>query len=768
MQDFSQKNIKVTLGELYSWAKEYQIDRQLGYQRVDDPEIKVYLSPQNLSLFLMYLIYTHCGMFHTATITNLSEAVDAEAAATAVFTGLDDASIVPEISLSEVVDTKDVVDTDADTDETESNLGIEPITLNMIKQELDRAHVYGIFIEGADVNVPDRITLVCDETLRLNGTAESICEYVSKWLLEFVKDRIDPAAAIDTLPQCGPVYVYLGKMPDYMTYRELNRKLGDLIGCTILYYNQVEYLESQELIATQDKQVLFERILAGIPSDQVYTFTEDNPFVKIFATVRQDSMGIWTTTNFESRKMNQRYFQVKEFLDWLSVQKYKVYMFSSNLYRYKLDDSFYAALALHQQNTGVKVLLNNSMAYDTMLTDFVMMEYADFFTRYRTVSGLYKPNTIRVLSNYYGRSEIAVIKSFNLNLKFTGINLAILPNYIKRDSNGRLAIVVDTNVVDFDEWDQNDILTTSRFETLSNSGFDLRCRNVLDALLSAYNNIEGTDKGADVVPREFEEFLYLVCRLLDQMLFHYSNFTTIRDLACFVASENNVPEHQRSGISYTYIGVGSMNPYVMCDVLVLSPEGILIQDQKYHGTVLDVNWVDDIKLAKFKKGISDDTELSFTEKIKHIYEQHDVFYDPRILDLSNSRLPAQKGLSLFMSTVYGAGYGIQMVSEQDVFELRQESIYSKTEVPPLMHTDKLTPIYFGLALPRNYKAYKYLFPYIKEYTTSFGFRQIPYSDSPLNIYGGLLVYGESNLWLFPELFQRHEPYKEVMEGGYEK
>lgn len=716
-------SISVELSKLLKEMNRYTIDENFGFRELSTDKY-VYMSPHNMPLFLMYVIRVCFGVFDCVCVIDDIKAQESE---------------------------------DTDSPDTYSLCGYQDLV-----SIIQLSSPYGVYMNVEDSFIPDRHVLMVSEELggALGdiGDIDVLLQRIEESVLLYCKEHIDRDMEVDLLNTYGPKYLYAGKLLDYKTFRDLSVVVAEKLGTTLLYYNTEEYEKVRESIETEEKHKRFIHVLRNFSEEEVYQFSSEDRFVKIFSHRPLGSNGEYESSDFPRRSIKDKYFQTLEFYKWIKDQRYKVYVFGNNISMCLLDASFYAALALAEINLGITVLLFNTEVYNRMLADLNNLEFADFTTRFKRVLELYKPGSIRILLDNYGHSNIGVINSFNLGLQFSGVELNSLKRYITETGEGKFVIAMDL----FNRHDNSlDILTQDKFNEYNQSKFKIKILNVYEALASAYygDNLSNLS----FVDKSFEEYLYCTCRFLDQILNDYSKTTMVTELACIkvVDTTGELPPK-------IYVGTGELHPVAMCDVLVLSDEGLYMPNVKYSGRVMDALWIDDLDETTFHREVDGEEKITFIEKIKCIYNSVGKECPESILNLESSRIPPLKDVGLFMAMVYGSGCTTSVSLIQNIYDMQKSNYLNEECEMPMMFPSKLTPIYFGIALNNNVKSRQYLLPYILEYTTSYGYRQLEYRYSPINIFGGIVLdYGNAEtMWLYPQLFQHHKKMDTLIKGGY--
>lgn len=696
------QTLKVNLSTLLERFNEFEAVEEYGFKNKLTNSV-VYLSPRDLKLMMLYIIMEYEGVSDSIQIVD------------------------------------DVVQEDSNDDQL--------INVSTLRSLVDSSGDLGVYFSANSSTVQERLHLMVLREIKWSGDVEQDYTAIADALAGRVSELYGSEVSIT---EKIPKFVYVGKIPDYSEYRKLNDLLGEYLHTAIIYYNLGEYSKIRMEIENENRRVQFNHLLQDFSTDKVYTFSSSDRFVGMFL-LKSIVDGKATDTDIRFRPVQQKFLQVKELYEWLMSCEYEVFMFSADIVSSNLDMGFYTALILAQKNRGIRVLLRSSGRYDAFMAELLDLQYGDFYSRFRNILDLYKRNTIRVLVNNRGRSSIGVIRDVKLNLRFSGLPLQNVKELIKIDDVGKASIVIDSGS---GKTSKLNILTNSEFNKYAAAGFKIQPMNVFQKLLEVFYG----DNCPARVGTEFEEYIYTVCRLLDQLVNSYSGHIVARDLACF-----RVIDTQGKLGSRTYIGCASIDPEAICDVLTLSDEGSMSQNITYKGEMLDINVVDDLPVLKFKRTIDSNILIGFEEKMRSIYEKLDVPVPYGETPILSSKTAPFAGFSLFMAMVYGTSYSTPMELEQNIYSLIQNKEYVREqETAKVMSDEPLAPIYFGMALNRNYAAYKWITPYVLDATTSFGYRQVSGRDSPINIFGGLNLDENYNLWLYPQLFQRHRPT--TMEG----
>ena len=692
--------LTVNLSDLYSKINSYEVQMDSGFTNKESGE-HVYFSSKNLRLMLLYVMQRYFGVsdsFHI--IDDMPEATDEK----------DDLVI----SLS---DLRDLIDGSASS---------------------------GMYFTNDKAILLDRLPLLILDDVQISkeidNSLANILDAMRTKMLAIMPELTD-----DELMTKAPKFIYIGEIEDYLVYRDLNAALSSEYKIVLIYYNLKGFEQNKQTIEYEQMRVQFSHILYGYSDSEVYTFSAKDRFIQMFAGKYYRGGATLESSDIQMRSVKQKFFQILEMYEWVMESPYKVFMFSTDVWELEVDISFYAALILAQQSKHIKVLLRSSAQYDRLMAEIVNLPFADFYSRFRNVYATYKPNTLRLLANNMGRQSIALVRDVNMNLKFSGVSLNNLSEMIKRLDSGEFTIALDSNTTDTTNLD---ILSNSDFNRYNAAGFKIRPINVFDALYRVYSG----GNGEVPVDREFEGYLYMVCRLMDQLLHNYEKFSTIRDLACFQVSDNSGNLQNK-----IYIGIGTIQPEAVCDILTLSDEGSIVRDIRYAGDMLDINAIDDIDSLRFRCGIDSDVQVGILDKIKDIYESAKLELPDCLETLDQSRIQPLSGFSAFMAMVHSAGVTTHVSLVQDIYNLMQDKAYASGGSLRKMHDSKLAPIYFGLALTRNWYAYKYITPYVLRATTSFGYRQVQEKDSPVNVFGGITLDTNSNMWLYPQLFQHNRP-----------
>ena len=681
--------LTVNLSDLYSKINSYEVQMDSGFTNKESGE-HVYFSPKNLRLMLLYVMQRYFG----------------------------------------VSDSFHIIDDMPEATEEKDDL---VISLSDLRDLIDGSASSGMYFTNDKAILLDRLPLLILDGVQISKEIDNSLAII----LDAMRTKmmaVMPELTDDELMTKAPKFIYIGEIEDYLTYRDLNAVLSSEYKIVLIYYNLKGFEQNKQTIEYEQMRVQFNHILYGYSDSEVYTFSAKDRFIQMFAGKYHRSGATLESSDIRMRSVKQKFFQILEMYEWVMESPYKVFMFSTDVWELEVDISFYAALILAQQLKHIKVLLRSSAQYDRLMVEIVNLPFADFYSRFRNVYATYKPNTLRLLANNMGRQSIAIVRDVNMNLKFSGVSLNNLSEMIKCPDSGEFTIALDSNTTDTTNLD---ILSNSDFNRYNAAGFKIRPINVFDALYQVYS--AGNDNVQ--VDREFEGYLYMVCRLMDQLLHNYEKFSTIRDLACFQVSDNS----------------GKLQPEAVCDILTLSDEGGIVQDIRYSGDMLDINVIDDIDSLRFRCGIDSDVQVGILDKIKDIYESAKKEPPDCLENLDQSRIQPLSGFSAFMAMVYSAGVTTHVSLVQDIYNLVQDRAYATGDNLRKMHDSKLAPIYFGLALTRNWYANKYITPYVLRATTGFGYRQIQEKDSPVNVFGGITLDTNSNMWLYPQLFQHNRP-----------
>lgn len=736
------EQLSVNLSEVLGWANEFSRSAEYGFINDTSGEI-IYMVPNGISHFILLLIQRKLG------VSKMVRVID------------DIADIEEETSL---LDSAEVADISIKFSAPE------------LREILMKNESTGMFLNVSQTSVPDRLAILYSKIdgIEEMDEIEDLLDRVEIIVRDYLKEHLGLGLADcdeATIKANAPSFIYIGKLCHYSVFERLNEIVMERINIVISYFNSVEYNEIKSALNTKRKMRVFEHILSKYDKSEVLQITKDTPALVKFRREMKLASEVITATDFETRSIRQKFFQLQEMYEWVLSTGCKVVAFDIDIHDLSVDNTMYAALAMLQCNIGLKVLPYRTAVYSNMLESIANMKFSDGFTRIKTVLEMYKRDTIRILSDYCGRKAIAVSKGCTLDLEFSGINVLSLKDYIRRDeATGELVNILDCHVM---EDPAVSLLSSKNFEKLKSAGFEPIPMSAMTVLESLYKqvftrpediqelSIAHNGKQMTYGPyatRDFENFIYICCRIIDQLANKFTTVSTLKDTICFVLRDVKGESSNAS-----YIGSFNMNPVMTCDVVVLAEGGILIEDVKYSGTVLDPNWIDDLTDITFgDETVEDADRKSFIDQMHNVFEQNGRPIPTATLE--DSRFSPKQGKELLMCMLHEACSTTSVDVFQDIYKMVQEPAYAIENDLRCISDLFITPLLLGLVIPRNDKAYQYLTPHILKYTESYGYRLLKSKDSPVNIFGGVNVNDSFNMWLYTELFQKHEKSAAEMES----
>lgn len=759
---------QVNLSELYDWLSGYNVSPEFGFVSNKDFQDRICLSNLSYYQIVGYFLFQKFGPYLSVQILN----------------------DIPESDTRRLKKGNQTSDTEQSA--TQTNGQPDWLDVEALEKDIKRLGEYGIFMNISESQDTESTYLMILSGIDTNkGSAEIVNEIAVK-VTKLLKDLASTSgkAAVD-----WPRYLYVGPFSDYIKYNEVNELLQNY-GTVLSYYSPEGYNLASDQINTKNQQLQFKHIKSKYTEDEQYNFTDQDACIQQLSSFKRLEDGSIGRTDIGSlRGINIVYSSMATFyndlvggrdadgncIDTTGKFKYsnkKVFSLSSSACSLIPDPAFYVVLALAQMNYGIKVLIPNYTTYNEIVADLSNLPFADLNSRYHNFRELYESNRLRLFRETSGVFTFGVVRDSALNFSFCGINKIALSKLIQLNGAGEFSIALDLMCTDSSNLD---IMTQHNFNTMNGSP-DIKLAS-LDAMQLLIQTVlltcpKAESENAEVADnaqpnkellQRIEAYAYQVCRLFDQILTGYKRFTTVRDLAAFRVISAD-------GKTSDYIGIGSMDPEVSGDKVILSEEGIIVTDNKFSGKMIGIENIDDLELIKVGKSTDSQSwykplpsknnqdgsevdeggikELTVVEKIAEIYANANRELNPEVLNLEKGKLSKRKDAILLQCILYGAGISSDITIQQST-----QNLVRAIKGTPLVDCqgikDLMIPVYIGLTSSMNYNSSRYMLERVLELTNSYGYRRVGPKNSPLNIYGGLNRNSGCNIELQPQLFQRH-------------
>ena len=485
----------------------------------------------------------------------------------------------------------------------------------------------------------------------------------------------------------APSYIYVDGLNDYEEYKKLRTWLkeesGEFFQNSIIYFaDYAQYKKFAEAEELSNVLSLVADFIESIPKDQKYEIRSDNEWIQDWVITKD----LYSTQFMLLRKLYQHIISIKE--------PYIVYYSRQSLHPQAL-----AAFALAFITHGKKLIIADAgmlSAYENFIMKFCGFQFGTIEDRIDRFHELAVINSIRVFISHDGGHNLCVVRDADFSLKYQVVRLDKLLNLI-REKDGKVIYKVDADefdscgeiydtCFDFSLEDEDGEALYSIVDPITVLGLE-NCMDegVPDSSLKT----EGTQEGRIGV-----NTLYKVFRLIDQYIYGYTKFTTLRDCITIQGPENEL-----------YIGRAELSYQLYGDIIsVGEKDGHIVPGAKLPNDMCDHSIIYDFDAEK----VNMITTAYATKYFEPLPEDFEIYLAP--IEVLTER---QQMMALYWAC-------------KDV----TQKVYMNCEEVGLNVFDR------GMANSTNYQMYQHMYPFLWRNLRPYGFRDFTYNESPLNIYGG--------------------------------